>query len=197
MIVAITGTPGTGKSTLAALLKRNIPTEVIDVNRLLVKERKYASFDRRRNTYVIDPKAFVKLIKPKIASFKKSQEEEPPLEFQKAHCLLESFFRSLEAEPSLSIGKLRTKLSKLALKTKGKIRTPLLLVVDSHLSHLLPPEAIDFCIVAETGLKDLNNRLKSRKYGTLKLSENLEAEAFESSKVDAEEMGHKVIVVRT
>ena len=200
MIIAITGTPGTGKSTLASLLKRHIPAKAIDANRLFVKEKRHSSFDKARKAYLIAPEAFISRIGEEVSAFKEEQEAQAlSLEFHQANVLLVGFFRDLEEEPSLFLGKLRTKLAKLALKGRfrRKIKAPLLLIIDSHLSHLLPSDLVDFCLIAQTRLEKLNKRLKKRKYGTLKLSENLEAEAFESSRIDAEEAGHRVIVVHT
>jgi adenylate kinase len=66
-------------------------------------------------------------------------------------------------------------------------------VIDSHLSHHLPFKFVDYCVVCRCSLKELKERLVLRGYNSLKVKENLEAEAFEVCKVEAEENGHKIL----
>jgi adenylate kinase len=53
-LILITGTPGVGKTTLAKNLSRKSSFELIELNRLVRKEKLYISFDRARRTYVVD-----------------------------------------------------------------------------------------------------------------------------------------------
>lgn len=72
------------------------------------------------------------------------------------------------------------------------------LVIDSHLSHYLPPEYADRCIVMRCpDLKELRRRLEERGYPQKKVEENLEAEIMESCLQDAVAFGHEVEIVDT
>ena len=69
------------------------------------------------------------------------------------------------------------------------------LVIDSHLSHFIPPKYVDLCIVTKCDLKELNKRLSKRGYSEEKIRENLDAEIFDTCRVEALERGHKVKVI--
>ncbi len=71
------------------------------------------------------------------------------------------------------------------------------LIIDSHLSHYLPREYVDYCVVCKCGLKVLKKRLEDRKYSKRKISENLDSEIFDVCFVEALEKKHKIIVVDT
>lgn len=71
------------------------------------------------------------------------------------------------------------------------------LVIDSHLSHYLPPKYVDLCIVAKCSLKELKRRLDKRYKDKAKVRENLESEIFDICYNEAKELGHRVFVVDT
>lgn len=71
------------------------------------------------------------------------------------------------------------------------------LVIDSHLSHYLPKKYVDLCIVTKCSLKELEKRMKKRKYNKGKIRENLDAEIFDICLVEALENGHNVVVLDT
>ncbi len=71
------------------------------------------------------------------------------------------------------------------------------LVIDSHLSHYLPPGKVDKCIITKCDLKTLKERLEKRGYSKEKIRENLDVEIFDTCKVEALEVGHKIEVVYT
>ena len=71
------------------------------------------------------------------------------------------------------------------------------LVIDSHFSHYLPKEYVDYCVVTKCGLLDLKSRLTKRKYSDEKIKENLDVEVFDSLFMDASERGHNVVGVDT
>ena len=57
---------------------------------------------------------------------------------------------------------------------------------------------VDLCIVLTcSNLKELEKRLKKRKYSKAKIRENLDAEIFQTCLMGAKEGGHKVVVVDT
>ncbi len=72
------------------------------------------------------------------------------------------------------------------------------LIIDSHISHLLPKKLVDLCIVLTcSNLKKLEKRLQKRKYSKKKIRENLDAEIFQVCLMEAKERGHKVMVFDT
>ena len=53
---------------------------------------------------------------------------------------------------------------------------------------------VDLCIVLTcSNLKELEKRLKKRKYSKAKIRENLDAEIFQTCLMGAKEGGHKVV----
>jgi adenylate kinase len=53
-IILITGTPGVGKTTLAKSLSRKSGFKLVELNRLVRKEKLYTRLDRVRKTYIVD-----------------------------------------------------------------------------------------------------------------------------------------------
>ncbi|MFQ6010545.1 MAG: adenylate kinase family protein [Candidatus Aenigmatarchaeota archaeon] len=54
MIIAVSGTPGTGKSKASKLLAKKIKYKRLDLNRVIKKHKLYSFYDRSRKTYVAD-----------------------------------------------------------------------------------------------------------------------------------------------
>lgn len=71
------------------------------------------------------------------------------------------------------------------------------IIIDSHLSHYLPKKYVDLCIVTKCDIKELNKRLKRRKYPKSKIQENLQAEIFDVCYNEAIKRKHKVIAIDT
>ena len=71
------------------------------------------------------------------------------------------------------------------------------IVIDSHLSHYLPKKYVDKCIITKCDLRTLKKRLEKRGYSKNKVRENLDAEIFDTCRVEALEAGHQVEVVYT
>ncbi|MDI6888973.1 MAG: adenylate kinase family protein [Methanocellales archaeon] len=57
MKIAITGTPGTGKSSVCKILKRHYP--VIDLNKLIEKKKLYTGVDKERGSKIVDIGALI------------------------------------------------------------------------------------------------------------------------------------------
>lgn len=53
-VIALTGTPGTGKSTAARLLAKRTGWKYVDLNREIVRNRLYSGYDRKRKSYITD-----------------------------------------------------------------------------------------------------------------------------------------------
>ncbi|MBI2582303.1 AAA family ATPase [Candidatus Woesearchaeota archaeon] len=72
------------------------------------------------------------------------------------------------------------------------------LIIDSHISHLLPKKLVNVCIVLTcSDLKKLEARLKRRKYPQKKIRENLDAEIFQVCLIEAKEGKHKILIFDT
>lgn len=55
-IIAITGTPGVGKSSISKALASKINAQVISINELVKKEKLYSGSDEKRDTLIADIK---------------------------------------------------------------------------------------------------------------------------------------------
>jgi adenylate kinase len=53
--ITITGTPGTGKSTVAKLLAERLKLPLFELSRLVREEKLYSELDDERNALVVDP----------------------------------------------------------------------------------------------------------------------------------------------
>ena len=67
MIIIVSGTPGTGKTTLSKKLAKKIDYKYLDVAKLIKEKNLQEFYDKKRKTYVIDVKKLnpilIKLIK--------------------------------------------------------------------------------------------------------------------------------------
>lgn len=142
MIIAISGSPGTGKTTLAKELAKKLKSKYLDVNAIIKKNGLSSGYDEIRECEIVD----VDILINELADL---------------------------------------------IKDEGN------LIIDSHLSHYLPTEWLDFCIITKCELKVLEERLKKRKYGKDKIRENLDVEIFDTSLNEAKEAGHNVVEVDT
>jgi len=71
------------------------------------------------------------------------------------------------------------------------------LLIDSHLSHYLPKNYVDLCIITKCDLKILKKRLEKRGYNKAKVRENLDCEIFDVCLNEAKEQGHNILIVDT
>ena len=53
-VIAISGTPGVGKSSVAKTVSRILGAEVIDLSELVVRKNLYSGYDEERRSYVVD-----------------------------------------------------------------------------------------------------------------------------------------------
>ncbi|MDY6958463.1 MAG: adenylate kinase family protein [Halobacteriota archaeon] len=140
MIVAISGTPGTGKTTVSKLLENEYL--VVHINELVEREEFNIGLDEERSCLIADTDKLTEYIQ----SLHKDFEE-------------------------------------------GKV-----LIIESHLSHLLGP---DLTIVFKTDTSVLIDRLKAKGFGKRKIDENIEAEIMDVILVEATEACKEVRVIDT
>lgn len=146
-VIAVSGTPGTGKTTYSRKLAKEKTYKYLDVNKIIDKFCLSEGFDKEKETKIIDTdKLNLKLIE--IIAEEKEK------------------------------------------RTKG-------IVIDSHLSHYLPKEYVNECVITKCDLRTLKKRLEKRGYPEAKVRENLDAEIFDTCYIEAKEMGHKIKVIKT
>ncbi len=61
MLIALTGTPGTGKSTVARLLRKK-GYKVISLNRIIVRKKMVKGYDEKRKSWIVDMKKLEKYV---------------------------------------------------------------------------------------------------------------------------------------
>ncbi|NTV22758.1 MAG: AAA family ATPase [Nanoarchaeota archaeon] len=145
IVILVSGTPGTGKTTYARKLAKDKKYRYLDVNALIDEKKLIDGYDKKRDSKIIDTEKLNAALIELISSEKKA---------------------------------------------KG-------MVIDSHLSHFLPPKYASKCIITKCSLPVLKKRLEERKYSKAKVRENLDAEIFDTCRVEALELGHNVEVVLT
>lgn len=141
-VIIISGTPCTGKTTLARLLAEKLKYIYIDGNELIKQYNLGEEFDKERDSWIVDAEKFSKVVEDIIASEKN-------------------------------------------------------IIIDSHLSHYIPCDLVDLCIITKCNLKVLKKRLEERGYDKKKVSENLDSEIFGVCEEEAKERGHNVVEIDT
>lgn len=142
-VIIITGTPGTGKTSLAQILSKELGFKTIKVKKMIEEKNLCEAYDRENQCKIVDLKKLKPLLVKKI---KESKED---------------------------------------------------LVIESHLSHHIPKQYVDLCLVTKTEIKTLHHRLKKRDYSKNKIRDNLDAEIFDLCLTEAQEAGHNIMIVDT
>lgn len=71
------------------------------------------------------------------------------------------------------------------------------MIIGGHLSHFLPKEYVDLCIITKCDLKELKKRLENREYTDKKVRENIDCEIFDVCLEEAKEQNHEILIVDT
>ncbi len=152
IIIALTGTPGTGKTAvareLAKIARRRGATSMpsgwlhLELNKLVKKEKLYSGWDKKRKTWIVDENKLEKFVE-----------------------------KFIKENPQKNI------------------------VVDSHISHILPAKFFSCVFVMRCEPKVLEARLKRKKWSSKKIRENVEAEIIGLIEWEARRKHKKVSVV--
>ena len=72
IIILVTGTPGTGKTKVARYIAKKLRADYVDVNEIIKKYKLYSSYDKKLETYIVDPKRLVPVLRAIIKQSKNS-----------------------------------------------------------------------------------------------------------------------------
>ena len=167
-IIIVTGTPGTGKTTLSKKLAKKLNFHYLDVNNAIKKYDISEGYDRKRKTKIVDIKKLNKALIKEINNYNKKT-------FKKYNEKLNSNKNNKKIVKNIKNG----------------------VIIDSHLSHYLPKKYVDLCIVVKCSLKKLKNRLIERNYSEKKIRENLDCEIFDVCLNEASKKRYDISIVDT
>jgi len=85
-IIIITGTPGTGKTSISKLISKKLNAKFISLNKLIISKNFIEEYDEERQTYVAD---FIKLKKYLKKLIKDARQED------KKFCIIEGHFADI------------------------------------------------------------------------------------------------------
>ena len=69
-VIVISGTPGTGKTTIAKRVAHSIRAEYVSMGQYVAKNKLYLGVDRKRKTKIVDPAATRRSLKRHLAASK-------------------------------------------------------------------------------------------------------------------------------
>ena len=182
-VLIVTGSPGTGKTTLSVKLAKKLGFHYIDTNKGIKKYNILEGYDRKRKTKIINVNKLNKALIKEINYHKKT--------FKKIS--MKKYNEKINSNKNKLI---KNKKSRKNINNKIK-RMKKGIIIDSHLSHYLPRRYVDLCIVTKCDLKVLERRLEKKKYSKSKVRENLDAEIFDVCLNEAKENKHNVFVIDT
>lgn len=74
-IIAVTGTPATGKTTFSKVIAKKYKFSLIDVNRMIKEKKLYDSYDKKKKCFVVDEKKLAKYLEKIINQAKKENKK--------------------------------------------------------------------------------------------------------------------------
>lgn len=83
-VMIVTGTPGTGKTTLAKRISKKYGHEYIDVTGIIKKQGLADCYDKKRKTWVVDEKKLARLLE-KIITLARKQGEKLVIDSHMSH----------------------------------------------------------------------------------------------------------------
>ena len=72
-VILVSGTTGTGKTTIAKRLAKKRDYKYIDLNKMIIKKKLYSGYDKKLKTHVVDPRKSNKLMITLIKEAKKNE----------------------------------------------------------------------------------------------------------------------------
>ncbi|MFX0071505.1 MAG: adenylate kinase family protein [Candidatus Hermodarchaeota archaeon] len=72
-IIIVSGTPGTGKTSISRRLSEIINVKVLTLNEIVISENLTIKYDKERDTYVIDEKKLISYIRTQINDIHKQR----------------------------------------------------------------------------------------------------------------------------
>ncbi|MBI2523054.1 adenylate kinase family protein [Candidatus Woesearchaeota archaeon] len=179
-VVIVSGTPGTGKTTLSKKLAKKLNFYYLDVNETIKKYRLSEGYDKKRKTKIVDVKKLNRALIKEISNIKKNK-------------------NSIKGDPIKIFYNIKKPIKKnnktKSVKNNKNVKNGI--IIDSHLSHYLPKKYVNLCIITKCDLKELERRLKKKNYSKQKIRENLDAEIFDICLNEAKERVHRAIVINT
>jgi adenylate kinase len=193
-ILIVTGTPGTGKTTLSKELSRKLNFYYIDVSEIIDRYGISEGYDKKRQTKIVDVKKLNNVLIKEINNYRKLIEstiKQITLKNKSNNkiSMKYNFNKKITSDPK------SLKNKKIPIIKNNEIKNGV--IIDSHLSHYLPKKYVDLCVVTKCDLKVLEKRLKDKKYSQPKVRENLDAEIFDICLTEAKDNGHTIFVIPT
>ena len=74
-VIAVSGVPGTGKTTIAKKLARKLNYYYVDVNKLIYKHKLSKGYDKKRKTKIVDIKKLNKILIKELLTLRKSNKK--------------------------------------------------------------------------------------------------------------------------
>lgn len=130
MIVLLTGTPGTGKSTVAKLLAKKICVNIISINKIL-DASVCTGYDAKRKSRIVDEKKLAR----KIKTIVKREVPEP----RGSEIVIEGHLSHLLKGDAVIVLRARPKVLERRLKRKGYPK--------KKIEENLEAEALDICLI--------------------------------------------------
>jgi adenylate kinase len=149
MIILLTGTPGTGKTTISHLLAEKLGCQLVDINHLVEEKHLYTGLDPEKDYKIVD----MDDLERELFRIVGSENAVDPND--STNDSLNNFSKDLSINP-----------------TKNSC-----IVIEGHLSHYFPQA--DLVVVFRTEPTTLSERLRKRGWKETKIRENLEAEALD------------------
>ena len=118
--IIVTGTPGTGKTTLAKKLSKKLKYSYIDVNKVIEKNKLKEKYDRKKKCYIVDIKKLNKSL-IKIINNSKKNKISIIIDSHLSH-YLPSKYVDLCIVTKCSLKKLKSRLEKNKKYPKAKVR---------------------------------------------------------------------------
>ncbi len=188
-IILITGTPGTGKTTLAKKIKttlKNYEVKIYNVKKEAEKQNLIEGYDEKRKSKIIDEKKIDSLLKKIIKEEEKTVKKENKTTEKK---------QTTKTTKENKTKKQTKDNNKQSNKTQDKKIKQKIIILEGHLSHYAKPKKEYLTIITTTKLKKLKERLKKRKYSKTKIEENLQSEIFKIILLETIENKHKNIIL--